>query len=495
MTAGMTTEKNAAAAVGDIPGIIDRLCEIYDESVTNLRSALARYLKNGERPDPSDRTEGRFAYPELRIDYPYGSPPNFPPRAYARLNQPGRYATSVARPFLHRKYITEQLECLVRDYDVEISVGRSADEIPYPYVLDGTDDLRLDGAQAADLAMWFPTTELAHIGDEVADGEWFQEPGVARPLSLFDGPRVDFSLARLRHYTGTPVQHTQRYILFTNYVRYVDEFVRWAVEELNAEDSPYEGLSAAGGVYVTKDTPEAVAMVSEGGWRRHQMPAYHLIAPNGEGITLVNIGVGPSNAKTICDHLAVMRPEAWLMIGHCGGLRPSQTIGDYVLAHAYLRDDHVMDDVLPTEVPVPAIAEVQQALFAAAVEVTGEDPQDLKRRLRTGTVVTTDDRNWELRLTLSALRFNQSRAVAIDMESATVAAQGYRFRVPYGTLLCVSDKPLHGEIKLPGQANAFYERAISQHLRIGIEALRILRREGPQLHSRKLRSFDEPPFR
>ena len=100
------------------------------------------------------------------------------------------------------------------------------------------------------------------------------------------------------------------------------------------------------------------------------------------------------------------------MIGHCGGLRPSQTIGDYVLAHAYLRDDHVMDDVLPTEVPIPAIAEIQQALFDAAIEVTGEEPQELKRRLRTGTVVTTDDRNWELRFTLSALRFNQSRAVA-----------------------------------------------------------------------------------
>src|SRR3546814_4989879 len=77
----------------------------------------------------------------------------------------------------------------------------------------------------------------------------------------------------------------------------------------------------------------------------HQMPAYHLIAPDGGGITLVNIGVGPSNAKTICDHLAVLRPEAWLMIGHCGGLRPSQRIGDYVLAHAYLRDDHILDAV------------------------------------------------------------------------------------------------------------------------------------------------------
>ena len=225
------------------------------------------------------------------------------------------------------------------------------------------------------------------------------------------------------------------------------------------------------------------------------MPAYHLIGANGAGVTLVNIGVGPSNAKTICDHLAVLRPEAWLMIGHCGGLRPSQTIGDYVLAHAYLRDDHVLDDVLPVEIPIPPIAEVQQALFAAAEKVSGESGDDLKRRLRTGTVVTTDDRNWELRYTATTLRFNQSRAVAIDMESATIAAQGYRFRVPYGTLLCVSDKPIHGEIKLPGQANRFYERAISQHLRIGLETIDILRAEGTKLHSRKLRSFDEPPFR
>jgi len=191
----------------------------------------------------------------------------------------------------------------------------------------------------------------------------------------------------------------------------------------------------------------------------------------------------------------VLRPQAWMMIGHCGGLRPSQTIGDYVLAHAYLRDDHVLDDALPPEIPIPPIAEVQLALSRAAERVTGESGDALKKRLRTGTVVTTDDRNWELRYTISALRFNQSRAVAIDMESATIAAQGYRFRVPYGTLLCVSDKPLHGELKLPGQANQFYEQAISQHLRIGIAAVDVLRDEGARLHSRKLRAFDEPPFR
>lgn len=481
--------------IDDIPGLIDELCTIADRSIACLRTALANYLKTGERPDPADRTRGLFAYPELRIDYRQERAAPFPPRAFGRLNQPGRYAISVARPHLYRAYLEEQLGFLVTDYQVEISVGPSPSEIPYPYVLDGSDDLRLDSVHTAELGRWFPTTELSHIGDEIADGIWIQAPDAPRPLSLFDGPRVDFSLARLRHYTGTPAEHTQRYILFTNYVRYVDEFVRWAVEELGREDSPYEALSAPGGIHVTKDTPDAEALVANGTWRKHQMPAYHLIAKDGLGVTLVNIGVGPSNAKTICDHLAVLRPEAWLMIGHCGGLRPSQTIGDYVLAHAYLRDDHVLDDVLPVEIPIPAIAEVQQAMFNAALRVTAEDPQDLKRRLRTGTVVTTDDRNWELRFAQSALRFNQSRAVAIDMESATVAAQGYRFRVPYGTLLCVSDKPLHGEIKLPGQANSFYERAISQHLRIGIETLSILREEGDRLHSRKLRSFDEPPFR
>ncbi len=311
--------------------------------------------------------------------------------------------------------------------------------------------------------------------------------------------RTDFSLARLRHYTGTPPEHVQRYVLFTNYHRYVDEFVRWACAQLepgeDGKPSRYTGVSGAGGVLMRAGDDVEAMLADTSAWRRHQMPAYHLMAEDGTGITLVNIGVGPANAKTICDHLAVLRPEAWLMIGHCGGLRPSQRIGDYVLAHAYLRDDHVLDDVLPPAIPVPAIAEVQLALARAAETISGQSGDELKRRLRTGTIVTTDDRNWELQYSRSALRFSLSRAVGIDMESATIAAQGYRFRVPYGTLLCVSDKPLHGELKLPGQANRFYERAISEHMRIGIEACEELRREGKKLHSRKLRAFNEPPFR
>jgi len=472
---------------------VDQLTAIYDESVANLREALAAYVRDGTAPTDKARAKGLFAYPELRIDYAGKAPRPQLARAFARLNQPGTYASSIARPALFRDYLDDQLEHLSRDYDVKISVGRSASEIPYPYVLEDS-GIEIGDIRASELARYFPSNELLHIGDEIADGVWVPQDGV-RPLALFDGPRTDFSLARLKHYTGTPAEHFQHYVLFTNYVRYVDEFVGVAVDALRRKDSRFTGLSVPGAVYERGELTDAEAQIAAGQWRRHQMPAYHLMAEGGTGITLVNIGVGPSNAKTICDHVAVLRPEVWLMIGHCGGLRPSQTIGDYVLAHAYLRDDHVLDDVLPPEIPLPAIAEVQNALFDATTTITGEDEDSVKRRLRTGTVVTTDDRNWELLYAASALRFNQSRAVAIDMESATVAAQGYRFRVPYGTLLCVSDKPLHGELKLPGQANAFYERAISQHLRIGIETLHLLKEEGDGLHSRKLRSFDEPPLR
>ncbi len=472
--------------------LVDQISAIHAAATAALRDALRAYLDHGTIPEAAARMQGDWAYPELRLYFAGGGAPR-PVRAFARLNRPGHYATTITRPELYRDYLIEQLALLQADYDVKIEVGRSTVEIPYPFVLDGAVDLRLDSAAAVDLARHFPTTELAQIGDELADGLWDASLSDIQPLALFDAPRTDFSLARLKHYTGTAPEDFQQYILLTNYHRYVDEFVRWACARLGRDG--YGDLACPGGLMVTSEDPSPDHAADDVAWRKYQMPAWHLKAPGGAGITLVNIGVGPANAKTICDHLAVLRPEAWLMIGHCGGLRPSQRIGDYVLAHAYLRDDHVLDDVLPPEIPVPALAEVQMALQAAAEAVTGAAGDALKPRLRTGTVVTTDDRNWELRFSRSALRFNQSRAVAVDMESATIAAQGYRFRVPYGTLLCVSDKPLHGEIKLPGQANRFYEGAISEHLQIGIEAMVRLREAGPALHSRKLRAFDEPPFR
>ena len=471
------------------------LARIYDEAVACLRADILAFART-RTPPPAERHDARaWCYPELRLRYTGEERTAGIARAFGRLSRSGDYTTTITRPHLFADYLAEQLDLLTQDYTVEVTVGRSEQAIPFPYVLDG--NAELGGLTPYELAAHFPSTELAHIGDEIADGVDYAQDDAPLPLALFDALRTDFSLARLTHYTGTPPEHFQRYVLFTNYHRYVDEFVDWAGLQLGRDgpDGSAVALSGAGGLYLDSATENARGRLSDTAWRRHQMPAYHLIAPNGEGISLVNIGVGPSNAKTITDHLAVLRPEAWLMIGHCGGLRDSQRIGDYVLAHAYLRDDHVLDPVLPPEIPLPAIAEVQQALAQAAELVSGEGSIGLKKRMRTGTVVTTDDRNWELRYTASARRFSLSRAIAIDMESATIAAQGFRFRVPYGTLLCVSDKPLHGEIKLPGQANRFYEEAIGAHLAIGIAACNLLRQEGARLHSRKLRAFNEPPFR
>jgi len=472
---------------------IAELSRLYQEAVGTLRADVIAFADHGTLPDQARRRDGSYCYPELLVHFAGEGSRADTARAFGRLQAAGTYATTITRPALFTDYLTEQLDLIAGDYAVRFEVRRSRQEMPFPYVLDGEAGARLAGIAPTELARHFPSTDLALIGDELADGIELGGPDDPMPLSLFDALRTDYSLARLAHYTGTPPEHFQRFVLFTNYHRYVDEFVDWAAAELGR--GGHVALSGAGGLYLDAPVEGARSQLSDTAWRRHQMPAYHLIRDDGCGITLVNIGVGPSNAKTICDHLAVLRPETWLMIGHCGGLRPSQSIGDYVLAHAYLRDDHVLDAVLPPEIPIPAIAEVQQALAAAAEEVSGTHGADLKRRMRTGTVVSTDDRNWELQYTNSARRLSLSRAVAIEMESATIAAQGYRFRVPYGTLLCVSDKPLHGEIKLPGQANRFYEEAIGAHLQIGIHACKRLRAEGMRLHSRKLRAFNEPPFR
>jgi AMP nucleosidase len=311
------------------------------------------------------------------------------------------------------------------------------------------------------------------------------------PLAPFTAQRIDYSLARLEHYTATRAEHFQNHVLFTNYQFYMDEFEAYARAQLDADDSPYDCFIGPGNQEIRE--PHSPLPMPE---KMPQMPAFHLKRPDGQGITLVNIGVGPSNAKTATDHIAVLRPHAWMMVGHCAGLRNSQRLGDFVLAHAYLREDHVLDDDLPVWVPIPALAEIQIALETAVAEVTELTGYDLKRIMRTGTVATIDNRNWELRDQSGPVqRLSQSRAVALDMESATIAANGFRFRVPYGTLLCVSDKPLHGELKLPGMASSFYRTQVSRHLLIGVKAMEMLSSMPlERLHSRKLRSFEETAF-
>ena len=467
---------------------------IYQQQIGHLRGAMQRFVA-GETPEGSVRA----FYPFVRVHTTTVARADTK-LAYGFVEGPGRYETTLTRPDLFAHYYAEQFRLLRASHNVELEVGTSAHPIPIHFSFAEHD--HIEGTLTPERRMLmrdvFDLPDLAAMDDGIANGTWQAAPGEAQPLSLFTAPRVDYSLHRLRHYTGTAPEWFQNFVLFTNYQFYIDEFVRLGHAEMAKPDSEYIAFIEPGNVVTRRVglSAEADDELGTAPPRLPQMPAYHLVRKDASGITMVNIGVGPANAKTITDHIAVLRPHAWMMLGHCAGLRNSQQLGDYVLAHAYVREDHVLDEELPLWVPIPALAEIQMALQQAVADVTKIEDADLKRIMRTGTVASTDNRNWELLPdNTPQRRFSQSRAVALDMESATIAANGFRFRVPYGTLLCVSDKPLHGEIKLPGMANHFYRERVDQHLRIGMRAIEILRTGGvDRLHSRKLRSFAEVAF-
>ena len=474
-------------AFNDPAAAVERLIELYNTASSFLCERFNDVLNTGQ---PEVRY--RAFYPEIRL-----TTTSFAPidnrLSFGHVSEPGRYSTTITRPDLFAGYLRQQIALLVENHGASVEVGTSMTPMPVHFAVANDANLAVpqDGAMEFTLRDVFDVPDLSTTHDDIVNGYGFSHPDGSHPLAPFTAQRIDYSLARLAHYTATLPEHFQNHVLFTNYQFYVDEFEMIAREALRDPDSGYTGFVGPGNIEITKhDEPLAVPA------KLPQMPTYHLKREGGAGITLVNIGVGPSNAKTATDHIAVLRPHAWLMLGHCAGLRNSQRLGDFVLAHAYLREDHVLDDDLPIWVPIPALAEIQIALETAVADVTQLRGYELKRIMRTGTVATIDNRNWELRDQSGPVqRLSQSRAIGLDMESATIAANGFRFRVPYGTLLCVSDKPLHGELKLPGMASDFYRTQVARHLQIGIKAMETIR-DMPleRIHSRKLRSFEETAF-
>lgn len=481
--------KSAEAAVTHIQ-------KIYKENTDIIHHAFTKLLECGATTKETTELLQNATYPFIGINVETKNLFVDARLSFGMASEPGIYGTTVTRPDLFANYYREQIQYLIDRHRTSVVVGMSSCQIPLPFVVEHT-TAQLDEDQLLQMQTGFMLPNLSRIDDSIANGTYQVKDGFPRPLALFTGERVDFSLHRLHHYTGTSSEHFQSFVLLTNYQRYIDEFIVFGKKQLEENDE-YTALVSPGNQIIENPRNAIKTPFTKQNGKQHlpQMPAYHLKRKDGQGITFINIGVGPSNAKTITDHLAVLRPHCWIMLGHCAGLRSTQTLGDYVLAHGYVREDHVLDEDLPSWVPVPPIAEVQVALQQAVTNISELKGVELKTRMRTGTLITTANRNWELRTHELFERFKQSRAIAVDMESATVAANGFRFRVPYGTLLCVSDKPIHGEIKLQGMANAFYRQSINQHLQIGLEAIRILREQGADsLHSRKLRGFDEPPFR
>lgn len=328
-----------------------------------------------------------------------------------------------AKPGVYRWYLQRELTKLVRaGAEVTISPSRKCVSLSEPKLLEAIDEDHWDFTQ--------------------------------KKLFLFPAERMDLSLDRLDHYTGTSANHFQRYIMFTNYDMHVEVF-----------KSRFPDCVKPG--------------------RKVQMPAYHHKLDDNLGLTLINIGVGPSNAKTITDHIAVLRPDAMIMVGHCGGLRNRQEIGDFVLASGYMRADGVLDYNLPKNVPI-----IPNNLLNYHLQSVLDEE---KMTYRTGTVYTIDNRNWEFMKQRVVQEIHTSRSIAIDMESATVATNGFRYRIPNATLLCVSDKPLHGKPKLGQAAQSFYENSKERHLNIVIKAIELTKKHFPGgLPNASIRGMDEP---
>jgi len=478
--------------------------EIYNSNIEYLRYAFQEFSRGKWH---EGRAHAHYPYLEITTKK---TPAVDNRLSFGFLSRPGVYRTTLTRPDLYRAYYLEQFSLLLKYHpEAELRVGVSNVPIPLHFALG--ENFHLEGdlstEQLTMLPEAFDQPDLTIMDDTIPSGTHVRKEGELAPLALFIAPRVDLSIQRLKHYTGTTAEHFQKFVIFTNYQFYVDEFMRLGHELMSGSDDSetarergqYTAFVEPGNVVMHNANVDSLMRGKTEGKRiarMPQMPAYHLQRADGTGITLINIGIGPSNAKTITDHVAVLRSHTWLMLGHCAGLRNSQKLGDYVLAHGYVRDDNVLDHAVPLWVPIPALSEIQIALEKAVSQVTGFDDYEQKKIMRTGTVATVSDRNWELwEQSIPIQRLSQCRAIALDMESATIATNGFRFRVPYGALLCVSDKPLHGQLKLPGMADKFYRERVDQHLKIGLMAMEKIRALGyGRVHSRKLRSFSEVAF-
>lgn len=330
----------------------------------------------------------------------------------------------IARPTAYRWYLRRELLKLAsKGAEIEITPSQERIDLYSPELLTAIDETDFDQTR--------------------------------KKVFLFGPERVELSLERLEHYTGTRAEDFQRYVLLTNYQMHMVAF-----QQMHPDAVVSNRLDV-------------------------QMPTMHHLAADSNGLTIINIGVGPSNAKNLTDHLAVLRPDAMLMVGHCAGIRNHQEIGDFVLASSYMRDDHVLDDALPRSVPVTPSFLLNRNLARVLEE------RNLPYRI--GVVYTTADRNWELAISRKMADLKASRSIGVDMESATVAANGFRYRIPSASLLCISDKPLHGSPKLPKSANEFYQATKQQHLQVAEATFSYVRAAYPDgLPTTDLRAMDEP---
>lgn len=231
----------------------------------------------------------------------------------------------------------------------------------------------------------------------------------------------------LPRYTGRPLKEFNKHILLTNFNHYVELFSKWHNVPIVGED--------------------------------HNMPNC-----SADGITILNFGMGSPNAATIMDLLSAVDPQAVLFLGKCGGLKRKNTLGDLILPIAAIRSDGTSNDYLPPEIPALPAFSLQRAVSTTI--------RDYGRDYYTGTVFTTNKRVWEYDERFKKY-LAKTRAMAIDMESATIFTVGFANSIPTGALLLVSDQPMISTgIKTDESDKKVTKEFVNEHLQIGIDSLK-----------------------
>ncbi len=237
----------------------------------------------------------------------------------------------------------------------------------------------------------------------------------------------------LPRYTGKSLDSFGEYILLTNFQLYVELFAQY-------NNVPVDGLD--------RNMPSATA----------------------DNITIINFGIGSPNAAIIMDLLSAIYPKAVLFLGKCGGLKAKNKLGDLILPIAAIRSEGTSNDYLPPEVPALPAFQLQRAVSTTI--------RDMGRDYWTGTVFTTNKRVWEYDERFKKF-LRKTRAMAIDMETATIFIVGFYNSIPSGALLLVSDQPMISTgIKTEESDKKVTEQYVEDHIKIGIESLKLIARGG-----------------
>lgn len=237
----------------------------------------------------------------------------------------------------------------------------------------------------------------------------------------------------LPRYTGENLDNFGKYILLCNFSNYVELFAGWHGVAVKGEGRPMQCATA-------------------------------------QGITMINFGMGSASAATIMDLLSAIKPQAALFLGKCGGLKRKNHLGDLILPIAAIRGEGTSDDYFPSEVPaLPAFA-LQKAISTTI--------RDYHRDYWTGTCYSTNRRVWEHDAAFKKY-LNRIRAMAVDMETATIFTVGFANHIPTGALLLVSDQPMIAEgVKTAKSDRTVTKKYVEVHLKIGIDSLKQLINKG-----------------